>query len=195
MQGLVLSADAPLYGRAHEIIHLGPLAPHYITSAFHNLWFRVVAPNRAFLATANRSGKLGLLRKHWPTHLGAVWEDFCRSAVSRLRKEKGKAFLGSWGPASRWWRGDAPEWDVVAHSTDGQRLLLGEAKWKERSFSRIELERAANQLRKKTPPQLPKGLAQCEQVRVLFVPAATRSSPVEIEGISISTEDSFAPVQ
>jgi hypothetical protein len=29
----------------------------------------------------------------------------------------------------RYWRGSGPEWDVVASSLDGKRLLLGEAKW------------------------------------------------------------------
>jgi len=30
--------------------------------------------------------------------------------------------------ASRWWRGNEPEWDVVAESLDRTKLLIGEVK-------------------------------------------------------------------
>ncbi len=33
MQGLALSADAPVYGRAREIMHMGPIPPGYIVDA------------------------------------------------------------------------------------------------------------------------------------------------------------------
>ena len=32
-------------------------------------------------------------------------------------------------PARRYWRGNAPEYDVVALSVDDPRMLVGEAKW------------------------------------------------------------------
>ena len=51
-------------------------------------------------------------------------------AVSVLhRSETTLAGLGPWEPAQRYWRGNAPELDVVARSADGRRLLVGEAKW------------------------------------------------------------------
>jgi len=34
MQGLVLSRDAPLFGRAHEILDLGPIDPSFLAEAF-----------------------------------------------------------------------------------------------------------------------------------------------------------------
>lgn len=34
MQGLVLAADAPLYGRASEVMEVGPIAPRYLAEAF-----------------------------------------------------------------------------------------------------------------------------------------------------------------
>ena len=37
--------------------------------------------------------------------------------------------LGPFDPAQRYWRGNAPERDVVARSVDGRRLLVGEVKW------------------------------------------------------------------
>ena len=40
--------------------------------------------------------------------------------------------FGPWEPARRYWRGNAPELDVVARSVDGRRLLVGEVKWSEK---------------------------------------------------------------
>ena len=45
------------------------------------------------------------------------------------RSETTLAGLGPWEPAQRYWRGNAPELDIVARSADGRRLLVGEAKW------------------------------------------------------------------
>ncbi len=42
MQGLVLDSSAPLYGRASELLHLGPLPAGYLREAFHSL-----SPTRA----------------------------------------------------------------------------------------------------------------------------------------------------
>lgn len=97
---------------------------------FLRLWFRVVAPHQAAHAVAPRETRLQYWQRHRP-HLEALaWEELCRMAVPRLHRsdsELGK--LGPWAPARRFWRGNAPELDLVAHSVDGRRLLVGEAKW------------------------------------------------------------------
>jgi hypothetical protein len=36
--------------------------------------------------------------------------------------------IGDWSTASRWWRGNEAEWDVVAESIDRSKLLVGEVK-------------------------------------------------------------------
>lgn len=142
-----------------------------IADPFTRLWFRVVAPHRALLATATRAGRLALLHKHWPQLLGEGWEDLCRQLVPRLDPSTELGALGPWGPASRWWRGGAPEWDVVARSFDGRRVLVGEAKVSVRSVA------AANRALASRP--LPLGLpADVEIVRALFVAKAQPSSGV-----------------
>lgn len=78
--------------------------------------------------------------------------------------------LGAWGPPSRWWRGNRPEWDLVAESEDGRRLILGEVKWREAPFLKTNLEREPSALRHKTAPSLPARYGRHEAVRVLFVP-------------------------
>jgi hypothetical protein len=65
------------------------------------------------------ASRRALLAKHWPGLLGQSWEELCRDAVPRL---------GNWSTASRWWRGNEPEWDVVAESIDRTKLLVGEVK-------------------------------------------------------------------
>jgi hypothetical protein len=55
------------------------------------------------------ASRRALLAKHWPGLLGQSWEELCRDAVPRL---------GNWSTASRWWRGNEPEWDVVAESIE-----------------------------------------------------------------------------
>src|SRR5262249_11545085 len=92
-------------------------ALYRITDPFFRLWFRVVAPNRGPLATMSPAARRALLAKHWPGLLDEAWERLCRDSVSQL---------DDWSTASRWWRGNDPEWDVVAESLDRTRLLLGE---------------------------------------------------------------------
>jgi AAA+ ATPase superfamily predicted ATPase len=94
-------------------------ALYRIADPFFRMWFRVVAPNRGPLATLPPASRRALLAKHWPGLLGQAWEQLCRDSVPRL---------GDWSTASRWWRGNEPEWDVVAESLDRTKLLVGEVK-------------------------------------------------------------------
>ncbi|MFN0063050.1 MAG: ATP-binding protein [Myxococcaceae bacterium] len=47
MQGLVLDATAPLFGRAQELMSLQPLSPHWMTGAFQSLTPRAVIEHYA----------------------------------------------------------------------------------------------------------------------------------------------------
>jgi DNA-binding MarR family transcriptional regulator len=136
-----------------------------IADPFTRLWFRVVAPHRALLATATQAGRLGLLGKLWPQLLGEGWEDLCRLLVPRLDPGTPLGAIGPWGPASRWWRGGDPEWDLVSRSLDGRRLLVGEAKVSVRSVPAAMKALTAHPL----PPGLPDGV---EIVRAMFVAKA-----------------------
>lgn len=158
-----------------------------IADPFFCLWFKVVAPYRAFLATASASERMRLLKKHWPMHVSSVWEDMCRLGVIRLAKSKRFKELGKWGPALRWWHGNAPEWDLVAESLMGRQVLLGEAKWKEKPFTKAALVLAAKELQDKPAPMVPKKLAKHRQVRFLFVPQTAGYTPIKIGDIYIVT--------
>jgi AAA+ ATPase superfamily predicted ATPase len=158
-----------------------------IDDPFFRLWFRVVAPQRGRLASASPDGRLALLDRFWPELLAAGWEDLCRRQLPRLRADTGLGRLGPWGPASRWWSGNLPEWDLVAESLDGRRLLLGEAKASDRVLARPALVHEMRRLRARESPLLPKRYEGHEQVRALFVPEVRGLAPRRIEDVFLVT--------
>ena len=136
-----------------------------IVDPFFAFWFRVVAPRRGFLAGATRKARIGLWRSFQRELVARVWEDLSRRAVVALSADKGWDY--AWHPAARWWRGDAPGWDVVSASTDGKCALVGEVKWSESPFSSLDVQQIAGSLlARELPPGLPKKIE-----RVVFVPS------------------------
>ena len=152
----------------------GKRSLYRIDDPFMRMWFRVVAPYRAILTNAPRETRLQYWYRHRP-HLEAhAWEELCRMAVPLLHQaDNPLAGLGPFEPAQRYWRGNAPEYDVVARSVDGRRLLVGEAKWPAgtgvESVSRIGRWTQAMDL---------PGATDCEIARVLFVPDAREAGAV-----------------
>jgi AAA+ ATPase superfamily predicted ATPase len=137
-------------------------ALYRIADPFFRMWFRVVAPNRGPLATMTAASRRALLARHWPGLLGQSWEELCRDSVPRL---------GAWSTAARWWRGNEPEWDVVAESIDRSRLLVGEVKLR-------ATQRDVESLLRRPVP----GFAgQRTVVRALF--AATTRGPLRAPGV------------
>lgn len=137
-----------------------------IADPFTRLWFRVVAPHRAELVSGTRKSRLTVLSRYWEHLVSSTWEDLCRL---RLPHVAHRALGGGWKPASRWWRRNAPEWDVVAEDVAHKRILFGEAK-----LSYKDISAAARALAARTPPELPASFRGREIVRALFVPQATR---------------------
>lgn len=156
-------------------------ALYKIADPFFRLWFRVVAPYRAQLASGTPAARRQILDRFWDPLCAQGWEELCRHQVSRLPAERSLGQLGPWGPASRWWRGAEPEWDLVSESLDGRRVLLGEVKWSARPFSRKSLETALRELAARPAPPLPPRSSSAEIVRALFVPAvASKGGPAKV---------------
>lgn len=145
-------------------------ALYKIADPFFRLWFRVVAPHRAQLASGTPAARRQLLARHWTALCAEGWEELCRQQVPRLPNNSRLGRSGPWGPASRWWHGAQPEWDLVSESFDGERVLLGEVKWSTRPLDRRSLERSMAELAAKPAPPLPSRLAGAQLIRVLFVP-------------------------
>ena len=144
----------------------GKRSLYRIDDPFMRLWFRVVAPHRAALANAPRETRLQYWYRHRPSLEAHAWEELCRIAVPLLHQaDTPLGALGPFEPAQRYWRGNAPEYDVVARAVDGRRLLVGEAKWTATAgpVSKIGRPRPAADL---------PGAASCEIVHARFVPDA-----------------------
>ncbi len=153
-----------------------------IRDPLFRLWFRVVAPNRAQLATGTRAARRAILAPHWSGLVAQSWEDLCRSELPRggLASE-----LGPLSAASRWWRGNAPEWDVVAEGLERDVLWLGEAKWSDRPLTLAQVKGEAQKLARKALPTLGRKYEKHEIVRGLMVPQTTGRIPKEVEGVRI----------
>lgn len=131
------------------------------------LWFRVVAPRRGLLVASPSAVRRELWRQACGALFAEAWEELCRQVVPRL----GEQLPGPFGPASRFWRGAGPEWDVVARSVDGRKLLLGECKWSDRPLGQAAIDQAYGELLSRGLPEgcSPPGK---DVVHVVFVPAA-----------------------
>lgn len=98
-----------------------------IEDPFLSFWFRFVQPARSLLHRGLVEPVLDTLTQEFPQHAADAWETLARESVPFL------AIAGDrWGLASRWW-GAGAEFDVVAESLDGKKVLVGEAKWAHRS--------------------------------------------------------------
>ena len=145
-------------------------ALYRIDDPFLRFWFRVVAPHRAVHAQAPPETRIGYWQRHRTALEAYAFEELCRMAVPTLHRcDLPIAALGPWEPAQRHWRGNDPEFDVVAHSVDGKRLLVGEVKWSQSTSRR---PRAAPRHIRSTLP-VPN---DCEIVKAMFVP----DSPVPV---------------
>ncbi|MEO9159861.1 MAG: ATP-binding protein [Kofleriaceae bacterium] len=160
----------------------GKRSLYKIDDPFLRLWFRVVAPNRAALIAGTAATRQKTLEAHWPALTSLAWEDLCRSTIPTLRGPLAK--LGPWQPASRYWHGAEPEWDLVASDISGTRILLGESWLAARSMSSATLAIEAHRLRDRPAPPTAAGR---DVVRALFVPAIAASAPRVIDGVHLVT--------
>ncbi len=150
----------------------GKRSLYRIGDPFARMWFRVVAPHRAALAAGGPATRTALWQRHSGRLVAEAWEDLSRACVPRL-PETVLGAAGPWGPARRYWKGNGPEWDVVAASVDGKALLLGEVKWSEQPFSEAGLDEAGRGLLAKGLPR--ESWAEGKRlVHVVFVPLLRR---------------------
>ena len=166
----------------------GKRSLYTIADPFVRLWFRVVAPHRALLAAGTRQTRLALWRKHRSALCAQTWEDLCRQVVPKLATDQiTRGRFDGWTPAGRFWRGSGPEWDVVAESLDGRRVLLGEVKWREAPATPEALGRYCRELAAKGLPPVPRKREDAVVVRIVFVPETTASRGALPEGCRVVT--------
>lgn len=99
-----------------------------INDPFCRFWYTYVQPNLSVLEQELYDRVTEQWRETFPHICGQAWESLARESIPHLR-------IGgyTWNKASRWWArrgsGSHRELDIVAESTDGTALLLGEVKW------------------------------------------------------------------
>lgn len=147
-----------------------------LADPFFRLWFRVVAPQRGFLAVARPQQRKELLATHFPALVGSAFEELCLRQVGTL---------GDWLPAARWWQGSEPEWDVVSTSPDGRRLFLGETKSWRKAATVEMLVPEARRLRARSLPRISAMKPAPEVQWTLFVPHLAPRVPKVVEGVRI----------
>ena len=160
----------------------GKRSLYKIDDPFLRLWFRVVAPNRAALTAGTTASRRALLDQHWAALVGQAWEELCRGAVTSIQRGQ-VASLGPWRPALRYWHGGEPEWDLVAESQDGGRVLAGEAWFSARPVLAASIRREAARLANRPLPPI----AGREVVRALLVPAVAKGTPRIVGNVHVVT--------
>jgi hypothetical protein len=99
-----------------------------IADPFLRFWFRYVDINRSRLGAGQMTAVEEEIGERLGHHVAEIWEELARTSAPLLR-------LGgkTWGPAGRWWGPGLDrrplEIDLVAESSDGKSLLIGEVKW------------------------------------------------------------------
>ena len=104
-----------------------------INDPMMDFYYRFIVPNMSSLARGRKSIVMEDIERDFTGYVSEHWENLCRDSVSG-----NKLFGHRWKEASRWW-GTVPteggakfqemEFDVMAESTDGTALLIGECKW------------------------------------------------------------------
>lgn len=101
-----------------------------IADPFVNFYFTFVVPNRSLIEIDKGNLVLQRLAERFPGYTSFWWEKLCRQAVSGSEVN---GFI--FGYARSWWgnvsKDERIEIDVIAESSDGKALLVGECKWTE----------------------------------------------------------------
>lgn len=154
-------------------------ALYRMSDPFFRFWFQVVAPRRAALASSEAATRLAAWTRLRNGLVAETWESLCRCAVPRMQMISGLEV--AWLPASRWWRGSDPEWDVVSCTADRDMALVGEVKWSATPFEESKLNKLAQDvLNRPLPPGLPQAV-----IRAVFVPEAALGIAVTHSGVRV----------
>lgn len=125
-----------------------------ITDSFIRFWFMVVAQYRSLLTDSGGAARKRIWNSRKTAVFSATWEDLCRDCVCHLRDDHQLGRIGPWQSASRFWKGNSPEWDVVSLSLDKQYLMLGEVKWMETTAGNKEIAGLFASLQRKKLPDI-----------------------------------------
>ena len=101
-----------------------------ISDPFMSFYFTYVLPNRSLIELDKGDVVINQVLQRLSGYTSYWWEKLCRQAIS------GSEINGyTFGLAQSWWgnvtKTERIEIDLIAESTDGKALLVGECKWTE----------------------------------------------------------------
>jgi AAA+ ATPase superfamily predicted ATPase len=106
-----------------------------IDDPFLHFYFTFLVPNKSRLEFDLTNDVWDEISAKFNHYLASVWEHLARKSVPDI-KIQGHRF----NPAGRWWGPGSDrksmEIDLIATSTDGKALLIGEAKWSDKDHSK-----------------------------------------------------------
>jgi len=102
---------------------------YYLADPFLRFYYRMVEPNRSFLAQQIYESVLRNFTEQLRPFVAATFEDLCRAWTLEMGRAGRLSFLPEF-VGSDWHRGDVQA-DVVAVNWREARVLIGEAKWGE----------------------------------------------------------------
>lgn len=102
-----------------------------ISDPMMDFYYTFIIPNMSNIGRGRRRMVIEEIAANFPSYVARHWEYLCREYIS------GNSLFGhTWKEASRWWGSVKTadglrqmEFDVIAESTDGRALLVGECKW------------------------------------------------------------------
>ncbi|MDP1623317.1 MAG: DUF234 domain-containing protein [Bacteroidales bacterium] len=102
-----------------------------IADPFFNFYFSFIIPNKSRLQFGFVDQIWKEINEKFPFYFSTVWEELCRQSVPMLNLPV------QFNPSKRWWAGrekkPSTEIDIIAESTDREYLLIGEAKWSDKT--------------------------------------------------------------
>lgn len=135
-----------------------------IKDPFLRFWFEIVAPRRSYFAQASPVQRKAFVKEHLHPLISEVWEELCRICLPNLTHAWGRPS----NPGRRYWETKGAEWDILSDSLDGEVLVIGEAKWLQKTPSSSWVHKTLDELKSKGVPQ---NLVQGRQKRfILFIP-------------------------
>ena len=149
-----------------------------LADPFLNFWYAFALPHYSDPQFLQNTADIQQIEKPFRVFLGHAWEELVRTTLLA------KPLPGSsvrWTKVGRWWGAGLNrqplEVDVVAESSDGKTLLVGEAKLK---LTKLEAEHALAELESKSK-LLPFAARYKKVVCRLFVAETSRSGEVSLD--------------
>ena len=109
-------------------------ARYYLADPFLRFYYRMVEPNRTYLAQQNYEPILRSFTEQTRAFVGTAFEDLCREWVLVMGRAGELPFIPEYVGSD--WRGGEHQVDMMAVNWREAQVLIGEAKWGE---GRVEL--------------------------------------------------------